>query len=139
MAEFIFKKIISDRHMSDAFEISSAATSDEEIWNGTGNPIYTPALEQLRRHNIPCDGHRAIQITERDYDYLVYMDKMNYKNMMRIIQADPLNKCIRLMDLTERPRDVSDPWYTGNFEKTFTDLNSGCSALADFIIQKIKP
>lgn len=141
MAEFIFKKIINDRGMSDAFEINSAATSDEEIWNGVGNPIYPPALEQLRLHDIPCNGHRATQITESDYkyyDYLIYMDKMNYRNMMRIIQKDPLGKCLRLMDLTEKPGDVSDPWYTGNFEKTFSDLMSGCTALADYIIGKSK-
>lgn len=142
MAEFIFKKIISDRGLTDMFEISSAATSDEEIWNGTGNPIYPPALEQLRLHNIPCSGHRAVQITERDYDsydYLVYMDKMNYRNMMQIIPGDPLEKCIRLMDLTENPGDVSDPWYTDDFEKTFNDLMSGCTALADYVTRKKQP
>ncbi len=140
MAEFIFKKIINDRGFSDKFEISSAATSDEEISNGIGNPIYPPALEQLRLHSIPYNDHRATQITESDYqnyDFFIYMDKMNYRNLTRIIPKDPFGKFLRLLDLTENPRDVSDPWYTGNFEKTYCDLTLGCLALADYIIKKI--
>ena len=102
MAEFIFKKEISDLGLTDRFEVSSAATSSEEIQNGYGNPIYPPALEQLRLHGIPCSGHRAVQITRDDYrryDYLIYMDQMNLRNMMRILGGDPQGKCLRLMDL----------------------------------------
>ncbi len=141
MAEFIFKKEISDLGLTDRFEVSSAATSSEEIQNGYGNPIYPPALEQLRLHGIPCNGHRAVQITRDDYqryDYLIYMDQMNLRNMMRILGGDPQGKCLRLMDLTGTPGDVSDPWYTGDFARTYADLVSGCSSLAQHLIRKHK-
>ncbi len=137
MAEFIFKKLVSDRHLTEQFLINSAATSTEEIWNGVGNPVYPPAMEQLRKHGIACSGHRAVQIKASDYelyDYLVYMDKQNYRNMMRILKNDPDGKCLRLLDFTDHPSDVSDPWYTGDFDTTYQDLLVGCTALLDHII-----
>ena len=139
MAEFIFKNIVNQRNLSDRFEINSAATSREEIWGNRGNPIYPPAQEQLRRHHIPFTDHRATQVSIEDYrryDYLVYMDRSNEINLKRIVNGDPENKCFRLLDFTDSPKDVADPWYTGDFEQTYEDLVNGCNALLSLIMEK---
>lgn len=82
MAEFVFKDMVEKRGLADRFEIASAATSTEEIWNGVGNPVYPPAREELAKHGISCDGKRAVQLKKSDYDaydYLIGMDYMNIK------------------------------------------------------------
>ena len=87
MAEFVMKKLVSDAKLTARFQIASAATSTEEIWNGIGNPVYPPAKAELARHGISCEGKRARQVTRADYaeyDYLIGMDSANIRNMLRI-------------------------------------------------------
>ena len=87
MAEFVLKDMVSRRGMADQFEIASAATSTEEIWNGVGNPVYPPAREELAKHGIRCAGKRAVQLKTSDYDhydYLIGMDSMNIRNIERM-------------------------------------------------------
>ena len=94
------------------FEIASSAVSEEEIWNGIGNPVYPPAREELKKHGIDCSGKRAVQVTRADYekyDLLIPMDSMNVRNMMKIIGSDPDGKVKKLMDYTSRGGDVADP------------------------------
>lgn len=128
MAEFVMKKIVSDAGMAEQFEIASAATSTEEI----GNPVYPPARRKLAEHGISCDGKTARQITRRDYehyDYIVAMDINNLRNLQRMLGEDKLHKISLLLNYTDHPRDVADPWYTGNFEATWQDVNDGCKGL----------
>ncbi len=132
MAEFLFKDMVSKAGLASHFTISSAATSTEEIWNGVGNPVYPPARAKLAAHGISCAGKRARQMTRQDYteyDYLIGMDTWNIRNMTRIAGGDPQHKIFRLLDLTLHPRDIADPWYTGDFDETYDDLIEGCEAL----------
>lgn len=129
MAEFIMKSIISERGLSDRFYIESAATSTEEIWNGVGNPVYPPAKRELAKHGISCEGKRAVQITKADYgkyDYILGMEGRNIRNILRIVGKDPEHKVKLLLDYSDHPRDIADPWYTGNFESTYRDVVEGC-------------
>ena len=128
MAEFILKDKLSRLNLSSSFEVASAATSSEEIWRGVGNPVYPPAREELARHGISCEGKRAVQLTKADYDrydYLIGMEQVNIRNMMRILGADPEHKVSRLLDFTDRPGDISDPWYSGDFVTTYRDIERG--------------
>lgn len=139
MAEMIFKKMVADAGREHEFEIASAATSTEEI----GNDIYPPAKECLRRHGIPFTGRGARQMTRGDYAYydrIFVMDQNNLRylhwQMPEIVQqlsgrqyVDPQGKIQLLMELVGNPRDVADPWYTGNFEATYNDVVAGCKAL----------
>jgi len=128
MAEFIMKDIVRKAGLSDSFEIASCATSTEEI----GNPVYPPARAELKKHGITCDGKRAVQLKKSDYaryDYLVCMDSYNRRNMMYILDCDPERKISRLMDHTDRPGDVFDPWFTNDFKTAYTDIYDGCTAL----------
>ena len=129
MAEFIMKSIVSERSLSDSFYIASAATSTEEIWNGVGNPVYPPAKRELAKHGISCEGKRAVQITKADYgkyDYILGMEERNIRNILRIVGKDPEHKVKLLLDYSDHPRDIADPWYTGNFESTYRDVVEGC-------------
>ena len=143
MAEFVMKEMISkcaDSRCAD-FEIASAATSTEEI----GNPVYPPARRMLASHGISCNGKTARQMTLRDYeyyDYIVLMDRNNLRNLRWILPAEIYEKeCAGngkvslLMDWTGNSRDVADPWYTGDFTATWNDVNTGCRAMLEKLLQ----
>ena len=128
MAEFIMKDIVKKEGREDEFFIASAATSTEEL----GNPVYPPARRKLAEHGISCSGKTARQMTARDYDefdLLIGMDSYNIRNMTRICRGDPNGKISLLMSHTGESSEVSDPWYTGDFESTWRDALRGCTAL----------
>lgn len=132
MAEFVMKHLVSKAGRAADFHIESAATSTEEI----GNPVYPPARRKLAEHGIGCEGKRARQLCRADYDrfdLLIGMDEWNLRNMNRICGGDPDHKLHLLMDYTNRPADVADPWYTGNFEATWRDVLEGCTALLQLL------
>ena len=128
MAEFVMKKLVKEAGRESEYEIASAATSREEI----GNSVYPPVRRLLASHGIDCTGKTARQLEKRDYehyDLLIGMDSANLRNMQRICGGDPEGKICLLMDYTGQPRDVADPWYTGDFETTWRDVQAGCRAL----------
>ena len=130
MAEFVFAELARRADVSDRFEVSSAATSREEI----GNDMYPPAKSCLRAHGIPFSRRRARQVTRADYDdydLLVIMEEYNRRNLRRIIPDDPQGKVRTLMSFTGRDRDVADPWYTDDFETAYDDILRGCTALLE--------
>ena len=133
MAEFVMKQKVVERGLSARFEIASAATSREEI----GNPVYPPARRMLQTHGISCTGKTARQMTRADYehyDYIIAMDRNNLRNMQRIVEQDIDGKISLLMDYTDTPRDVADPWYTGDFQATWDDVQEGCEGLLERIL-----
>ena len=130
MAEFIMKDLVRQAGLEGQFHIESAATSTEEI----GNPVYPPARRKLAEHGIDCTGKMARQLTNADYDQfdlLIGMDRANLRNMHRICGGDFAGKLHLLMDYTDHPGDVADPWYTDDFETTWQDVLKGCQALLE--------
>ena len=128
MAEFVMKDMVQKAGLTKDFYIASAATSTEELDNG----VYPPARRKLAEHGIDCAGKVARQMTRRDYgeyDLLIGMDSHNMRNMRRICGGDPEGKLRLMLDYTHRPGDVADPWYTGDFEATWRDVNDGCRGL----------
>lgn len=123
MAEFVFRHMAGERVYCE-----SKAVSAEEI----GNPIYPAAARMLRQKGVPFGDHRARQITRADYDafdHIVVMEEYNLPRLWRIIGSDPTGKVARLLDFTEIPGDIEDPWYSGNFEKVYEQIHDGCAAL----------
>ena len=123
------KKWSKNMVLEDQFLIKSAATSTEEIWNGIGNPVYPPAKKELARHGISCDKKRAVQMCRADYEkyeYLIGMDDQNISNMIRIAGGDPAHKIYKLLMFANDPGDIADPWYTGEFGRTYEDIVRGC-------------
>ena len=128
MAEFVMKALVQEQGLSYCYEIASAATSTEEI----GNPVYPPARRMLVAHGISCAGKTARQMTKQDYTYydlLIGMDHANLRNMRRICGGDPDGKLHLLLDYTNRPGEVADPWYTDDFQATWEDVTEGCQGL----------
>ena len=134
MAEFIFKALVREAGLSDRFTADSAATSDEE----RGSPIYPPARRQLTAHGVPFTDHRARQLTRADYDrydLLIGMDPGNLAAMRRICGGDPEGKLRLLLSYTGEGRAVADPWYTGDFDCAWRDIERGCRALLAELIK----
>ncbi|MCR5788278.1 MAG: low molecular weight phosphotyrosine protein phosphatase [Lachnospiraceae bacterium] len=132
MAEYVMKKMVRDMGLAGEFHIESAATSTEEL----GNPIYPPAQRVMREHGIDPSGHAARQLKRNEYDkwdMFVGMDSENLYYMDRILGGDPEKKISLLMDYTDRPGEVSDPWYTRDFESTWIDVNEGCKGMIEYI------
>lgn len=133
MAEFVMKDMVKKAGRASEFQIDSAATSTEEL----GNPVYPPARRKLAEHGIGCAGKTARQLTHIDYDaydLLIGMDQANLRNMRRLLGGDPDGKLTLLMDYTDRPGDVADPWYTRDFEATWQDVLDGCRGLFAHLI-----
>ena len=132
MAEFVMKDLVKKKGIEEQFYIASAATSTEEI----GNPVYPPARRKLAQVGIRTDGKTARQMTRQDYDkfdYLIGMEDVNVRNMLRITGGDPDGKISRLLDYTGRPGNIADPWYTGNFDDTYDDVLKGCESLIGYL------
>lgn len=128
MAEYVMRDLARRAGLEDQVQVASAATSREEL----GNPVYPPARRKLAEHGIAFEGHAARQMTAADYDrfdLLIGMDQNNLRNMNRICGGDPQHKLRMLMDYTDRPGEVADPWYTGDFERTWQDVLAGCQGL----------
>ena len=137
MAEFMLKDMVKKAGEEENFTISSMAATREEI----GNDLYPPAKRKLREKGIPFSPRGARQMTRTDYekfDYIIGMDEENLYDMRRICGGDPEKKISLLLDWTDTPRDVADPWYTGNFEATYRDLDAGCNALLQKLLEKEK-
>ena len=133
MAEYVMKDLVRKAGQQECWEIDSCATSTEEI----GNPVYPPARAKLAQYGISCKGHAARQMTRADYehyDMIVAMDHNNLRNLRRFVNDDPLGKVSLLLEhLPETHRrygcDVADPWYTGDFDATYDDVQAGCEAI----------
>ena len=124
MAEYLMKDMVAKAGLSHRFHIASAATSREEL----GEPVFVSARRELQKHGIRCDGHAAHQITRREleeYDYIYYMDARNASYLRQLFGADA-DKCRLLLD-----RDVADPWYTGDYARTWKDILEGCERIME--------
>ncbi|MCH4287664.1 MULTISPECIES: low molecular weight protein-tyrosine-phosphatase [Bacillota] len=127
MAQFVLEDMVEKAGMRDQFMIDSCATSREEIGNG----VHYGTKDKLRKEGVRMHDHRARQLTKKDYeeyDYLIGMEETNIRNMKHLLGGDPEHKMMRLLDFSDHPRDIVDPWYTDNFDITYTDIVEGCEA-----------
>ena len=137
MAEYVMKYLVEQAGQGEAFFIDSAGTSAEE----TGNPVHPGTRRRLAREGISIQGKRAALLTPEDYaryDLLIGMEERNLAAMRRILGGDPEGKLRRLLDFSPRPRDIADPWYTGDFDRTYDDVLEGCEALLDSLLAEEK-
>lgn len=137
MAEFVMKDLVKKHGLEEKFYIESAATSSEEIGNG----MHHGTIAKLEQMQIPYGDKKARQITKEDYgkfDYILGMENRNVQSIMRIIGEDAEAKVCRLLDFSKHPRDIADPWYTGNFDVTYTDILEGCQAFLNFIKKEME-
>ena len=132
VAEFVCKDMVRRQGLQNKISIASAATSTEEL----GSSIYPPARSIMDQNNIPYDDHRAVQVRRSDYDkydYFLIMDERNRRNIFRIFGDDPEDKVHTLLSYSKNPRDISDPWYTRDFQQAFDDISEGCAAFLEHL------
>ena len=132
MAQIIFQKMVDDMGLSSNFEIDSAGTESYNEIHHAG--IYYGTKEILREKHIPFEEHYSRRIRTGDYDYFDYiiaMDSGNIEDIQALIGLDTERKIHRLLDFTNHPRNIKDPWYTGNFEECYQDVVEGCQAFLD--------
>ena len=137
MAEYLFKHLVKKENLSNKFEIASAATSSEEI----GNDMHYGTKRKLIDLGIAYEKHSARKITKEDYskfDYIIGMEESNIRAIKRIVGEDNQNKIFRLLDFSKFPSDIADPWYTGNFDKTYIDILEGLEAFFKFLKENSK-
>jgi protein-tyrosine-phosphatase len=122
MAQCVLNDMVQKKNLEDEFVIESSATSTEEI----GNPIHRGTVNKLNEVGIKVLNHRAVQLKKSDlekYDYFIAMDKANVRNMKRIL-GDGANIHL-LLEYADFDRDIADPWYTGDFDRTYEDIVLG--------------
>lgn len=132
MCESVFTHMVQKNGLTDKFVIDSAATSTEEI----GNPPHRGTVNKLKEVGIPLVPHRARQITMADYDefdYIIGMDTANIRNLNRMLKGDPEGKVYKLLSFAGSGRDIADPWYTGNFDETYSDIMEGCNGFLKYL------
>ena len=132
MAESVFTHMVKEKHLSNLFEINSAATHRDEI----GNPPHYGTVNKLHQEGIAVVPHRAVQMTKEDYqyyDYLIGMDDENMIFMRQIAIGDKDHKIYKMLSFAGKTRDVADPWFTGNFEVTYDDIVEGLNGFLDFL------
>lgn len=135
LAESVFTYKVKQLGLADQFEIDSFATSREEI----GNPPHRGTVNKLREKGIPLVPHRAKQISWNDYekaDYIIGMDTWNIKNLHRMLKNDPEGKVYKMLAFGSDGRDIADPWYTGNFDETYRDVEEGCEGFLEYLREK---
>lgn len=132
MAQYILQDLVEKRGIAGEFHIASAATSYEEI----GNPVYPPARAELAKHGISCSGHAARKLVKSDftdYDYLIAMENYNLRNIRREFGEALTKQVSLLLDYTDIPGDIDDPWYTGSFGITYEEIRRGCEGFLDYL------
>lgn len=132
MAEYVFKDLVNKEGFSNDFYIDSAGTSNEE----EGNEIHYGTRKKLNEKNIEFDNHVARKMKKEDYnkfDFIIGMEESNIRNINKIIGEDRENKVYRLLDFSDNPRDIADPWYTGNFDITYDDIYEGCIDFLEYL------
>lgn len=139
MAEFVFKDMVNKKGLSEKFYIDSAATSNDNEIEKTG--IFIETKKILKEMKVPFTEHISRQIRKEDYekfDYILAMEQKNIPNILQIVGEDKDNKIFRLLDFTDEPRDIIDPWYYGHFDSTYYDILYGCEKFLEFVESKLK-
>ena len=133
-AEYVMKDIIRKNGVEEKYHVESKGTSAEELGNG----MYPPMARELERMGINSSYHRARRMKKEDYndfDIIIGMDEENRYNMRRMWKDDPQNKLHLLLDYTDKPGEVYDPWYTRDFKQALSDIVFGCKALFSYLAQ----
>lgn len=132
MAEFIFQDMIKNENLQGKLMCCSRATSTEEV----GNSMHIKAKKVLNDHHILYTDRKAQVLHQEDYknfDYIIGMDSSNIFHIKQIVGEDSKNKVFKLLSFCNLNDDIEDPWYTGNFNKVYDEIYSGCSALLAFL------
>ena len=160
MAEFVLKELVR-RELAKGGEgkgvlgevvVESAALHRDEL----GNDIHRGTREVLRREGIPFERRAAWLLTAekaKEYDLIIGMDSRNMADLRRLVGAGEAGKIHKLTEFAGRmgkikgtdpfgyrlgefaggAGDIADPWYTGDFERTFAEVWAGCRGVVEWL------
>ena len=137
MAQFVLQQMVNEKGLSDKFEIDSAATESYNEMCHAG--IYYGTRDIIKEKKVPFEEHYSRRIRTNDYkyfDYIIAMDNNNIEDIKSIVGPDTQHKIYRLLDFISHPRNIRDPWYTGNFEECYQDIVEGCNAFLEYLSYK---
>ena len=134
MAEAVFRDIVNKKGLENKIFIDSAATSSWE----SGNPVHYGTKERLLKENISVEGMYSRQINDKDleFDYIIGMDKSNISNIKKFINGRKSGEVQLLLEFNNENKEIADPYYTGDFDKTYNDVVKGCNALLEHILKR---
>lgn len=135
MSQYVLQNMVNQAGMSDLFYIDSKATHTDEI----GNQPHRGTIQKMHETGIPVFPHTATQVKKGDYtefDYIIGMDEENINNLKVVFSGDLDKKIYKLLNFAGSDRDIADPWYTGNFDKTYEDIIEGCEAFMKYVKEK---
>ncbi|XP_022369150.1 low molecular weight phosphotyrosine protein phosphatase isoform X2 [Enhydra lutris kenyoni] len=134
IAEAVFRKLVTDRKLSDHWRIDSAATSTYEI----GNPPDYRGQSCMKKHGIPM-SHTARQVTKEDFatfDYILCMDESNLRDLNR--KSNQIKNCKAKIELlgSYDPQNqliIEDPYYgnESDFETVYQQCVRCCKAFLE--------
>lgn len=131
MAEFVMKDLLRRAGIEDV-EVESAAMHTDEI----GSDIHRGTRMMLTRKGVPFSPRAAWLLSAakaREYDLLIGMDAYNKVDLLSRVYPEDRAKVHLLLEFAGSPRDIADPWYTGNFDETYAGVVEGCTALLEKI------
>ena len=134
MAQFVLRQMVAQKGLSERFEIDSAATENYNELCHAG--IHHGTRAMLKNRGVPFEEHYSRCLRPEDYarfDYILAMDESNVREITRITGPDIDGKIFRLLDFSNRPRDIEDPWYTGDFAAAYRDIDEGCRAFLQYL------
>ncbi|MBD1371765.1 low molecular weight phosphotyrosine protein phosphatase [Hazenella sp. IB182357] len=129
MAEAVFRNQLQLAHLTSHIKTDSAGTGDWHV----GQPPHEGTQKKLRAEGISVDGIYARQIHPDDlknFTYIVVMDHSNFENVTQLASG-ATSSIHHLVDFIPDTsyREVPDPWYTGDFEETYSLVTQGCTGL----------
>lgn len=135
MAEAVFEKKVELAGLSGKIEVDSAATSRWEV----GNEPHSGTKRILAQHGITTKGMYSTQISKSDlsnYDYIIGMDHHNVNELLDLASEEQKNKIHLFLSVVDgkENEEVPDPYYTGNFDQTFSLVDKG----TDVWLEKVK-
>jgi protein-tyrosine phosphatase len=136
LAEAIFKHKIRAQGLTDIVEADSCGTSNYHI----GSTADSRTIANATRNGVTID-HFGRQLCEKDlddFDYILAMDKSNYRNILRITNQQHLHTKVMLMrdfDDHHKGGEVPDPYYGGEkeFQEVFEILDRSIDRFIDHL------
>lgn len=135
-AEGVFRALVQREGLDQEIETDSAGTAAYHV----GEPPDERAQQAAKRRGVDLSDLRARQSVSADFDdfdYVLAMDRANYRNLKAICPADRKDRLFMFMDFAADAgrHEVPDPYYGGSngFEDVLDLVEATSQGLLDHI------
>lgn len=67
---------------------------------------------------------------------LTELNNCSREELNRMLKHDPEGKVYKLLSFAGSGRDIADPWYTGDFDETYRDVEEGLEGFLNYLREK---